>query len=317
MSNWTNKLKDAQEKLQQQLITQEQFEEIKKDIFAELSKADLGSSQDMLSHQTMISHVPPPKKKPRGIKLKGKGPGVILGAKKSPFQIAPAFTDHSSSKQPELIFLDSNGETKINVSYKKSVLLGKSLDHSDLRLALEPFRPEEGYTAEEIQYNKRYTIGMISSLHMEIFQKDKQAYLQDKGSKNGTEINEEVLQRYQPVVLDEPCKIKVGQVLELIAHPLPLGAGIFLTRVNNYPHKQHLILWDKIGLAPSEENILSAFNQGEQKVALAVIDHKFCLLNLKLQNLSYMGHTIQTNQAIPLSRGMSFDIGNTTMIVVE
>ena len=59
------------------------------------------------------------------------------------------------------------------------------------------------------------------------------------------------------------------------------------------------------------------FNINEQNAALAIIDQKFCLLNLKLTDLSYLGQSIQPNQAIPLSRGMSFDIGETTLIVVE
>ena len=311
MSNLIRKLQEAKDLLQKKLITEEDFEKIKNKLLSGLESNEVTSAEDLLAHHTMISQVPIPRSKPRGVKL------AAAKKKVKRYQIPSSFADLPCSGKPELIFMTSSSETMVSLSYKNAVLLGKSLDHSDMRLALEPFRPEPGYTTEEIQYNKRYTIGMISSLHMEIFRRDRQVYLQDKGSKNGTLFNGKLLQRLQPVILDEPSTLQVGQILDLVAQPLPDACGVLLTRINNYTQRQHLILWDKIGITSSEDNILSPFNGEEQTAALAIIDQKFCLLNLKLTDLSYLGQSIQPNQAIPLSRGMSFDIGETTLIVVE
>ena len=186
-----------------------------------------------------------------------------------------------------------------------------------MRLALEPFRPEEGYTTEEVQYNKRYTIGMISSQHLEIFKQDNGIFLQDKGSTNGTTYNGNALQRYQPVPLEQPSELQVGKVLDLLATPLPNQAGVHITRISNYPIRSHLILWDKIGITAEKEDFLQPFSAANSPAALAVIDNKFCLLNLSLDNLTYMGTTLNPNEAVPLSRGMSFDIGKITLVVTE
>ena len=46
-----------------------------------------------------------------------------------------------------------------------------------------------------------------------------------------------------------------------------------------------------------------------------MLDGKFCLLNLSKKNLSYIGTTLQPGEAVPLSRGMSFEIGEATLVV--
>ena len=46
---------------------------------------------------------------------------------------------------------------------------GKDRSQSDLRLALEPYKPESGYSPQEVEENKRRTFGLISRLHLKVY----------------------------------------------------------------------------------------------------------------------------------------------------
>ena len=242
--------------------------------------------------------------------------GTKQTSKDIAFHIPPALQHLPKQKSIDLtLFLPGRRTRKLNLIGQSNVLFGKRKDLTDMRLALEPFKPEEGYAASEIQQNLRNTQGLISSVHLEIFSKDQQAWVQDMNSTNGTVFNQRALPPKKPTLLQGNDILEVGRALKLKVSLLQNHAGVILTRLENYSHKEHLILWDCVGFSDFSNGVCEDFDPQKHQHGLILLDGKLCMLNHSGKDWKMSGFTIKHGQAIPLQSGMDFEIGKATVIV--
>ena len=236
--------------------------------------------------------------------------------KKPKYQIHPKFKNLPDVSRCEVHFiLAGQPDRKLDICVKNAVTFGKDRSQSDLRLALEPYKPESGYSPQEVEENKRRTFGLISRLHLKIGKENGDVFIQDARSTNGTKLNKHPIPPLRNTPLPNQSRLEVGTALQLDSQLLPDDSGVLLTRPENYPQKEHLILWKMAGISDFSSGIIEPFDANKHSFAFGVLENKLCLINCSDSPLSYENSQIPSNQGIPLNQDMIFEIGPATMII--
>lgn len=235
--------------------------------------------------------------------------------KKPEYSIQSEFKGLFGAARAELQFILANQpDRKLDICIKDAVCFGKDRSQSDIRLALEPYKPEAGYSPQEVEENKRNTFGLISRLHLKIERQEEQIFIQDAHSTNGTKMNGRALMASK-VALPNQALLEVGTALRLSTQVLPDQAGILIKRPENYPQREHLILWKMVGISDFSSGIIEPFDTNKHSYAFGVLENKLCLINCSKEPMSYNGIQIPAGKGIPLNQDMIFEIGLATMIV--
>ncbi|MBM74851.1 MAG: hypothetical protein CMK59_05585 [Proteobacteria bacterium] len=179
------------------------------------------------------------------------------------------------------------------ITQGKQLTLGRQ--GQDQNLLVEPYLPQPQYATNLALCKK------ISSRHAQIEIKGNGAAVTDRNSGNGTYLDGTILPRGTTAPLGNGMELRFANSLttriELLSTQGIIDA-VILERVNNMPHKKHILLNTKIGLWNNTAEILGSAIGAP--VTIEAVNGWICIVNRSHKVLDLGNHRLEPSEALPL-----------------
>ncbi len=210
------------------------------------------------------------------------------------------------------------GEHIVDISTQDTVSFGRSGAKSTIQLAVEPYLPAHLYH-QNLAMSKQ-----ISSTHFSIVRENRLVQITDLGSKKGTLRDGQVCYRLAKYPLQTGTRLSIANVLHLttqVVFEISTNAtepvAVILKRINNMPQKQHVIVFDKVGVWLSRSQLFGDTMIGNVEAPLQIQKRQGVpyLCNVSAGQISVQGLPLHNGESIPLGIGQHLTLSEGTITV--